>query len=69
MVMHPKDPQLQEKALRALRNLSANCDENKIELANIGGIDSVISAMQVHRDESGVQETGAWTLSRCTFLP
>ena len=35
MVMHSKDPQLQEKGLQALRNLSANCEDNKEELARL----------------------------------
>jgi hypothetical protein len=46
-----------------MRNLSAQCEENKLELANIGGIDAVVTAMQVHRDISGIQEAGAWALS------
>jgi hypothetical protein len=54
MVTHPGDPALQEKALRTIRNLSAQCEENKVELANIGAVDAVVSVMQVHRHVSGV---------------
>jgi hypothetical protein len=63
MVMHPSNTTLQEKALRAIRNLSAQREEHKMVLANIGGIDAVVSAIQVHRDVAGGQEAGAWALS------
>ena len=42
MVMNPDDSQLQYKALRALRNICASVDENKILVANVGGLDAVI---------------------------
>jgi hypothetical protein len=48
MVMHPEDFYLQEKAARALQIICANSEQNKVDLANIGGIDAVISAIQVH---------------------
>jgi hypothetical protein len=63
MVMNPNHVKLLESALRALRNLSFGNDDNKTEIANNGGVDSIISAMQVHRDEAGIQLEGAWTLS------
>jgi hypothetical protein len=63
MVMNPNHVKLLEAALRALRNLSHGNDENKMEIANNGGVDSIIAAMQVNRDEAGIQLEGAWTLS------
>eukprot|EP00980_Cylindrotheca_fusiformis_P016828 scaffold5074_cov99-Cylindrotheca_fusiformis.AAC.10 len=66
MVMNPHHVKLLEAALRALRNLSLGNDDNKTEIANNGGVDSIISAMQVHRDEAGIQLEGAWTLANLT---
>jgi hypothetical protein len=63
MVMHSHEPDVQEKALHALLNLASNNDKVKSELGHMGGIDAVIQAMQVHRDDSAVQECGASVLS------
>jgi len=62
MLMHSDDPYLQERALRALRNLSSHSDDNKQEFINIGGVDSIIRAMQIHRDQLNVQLEGACAL-------
>jgi hypothetical protein len=69
MVMYSKEVEFLVKALRALRNLSTESDENKVEIANTGGVDSVISAMQVHRDEADIQAESAWTLASLATTP
>lgn len=63
MVMNPNHVGVIEASLRALHNLSANNDDNKTEIANNGGVDSMISAMQLHRDDIGIQLEGSWTMA------
>ncbi|KAL7463602.1 hypothetical protein ACHAXS_003961 [Conticribra weissflogii] len=62
MVVNPTDVEVQLQALVALKNLCVRDDENKVVVANAGGIDAVIGAMQSHRNEAKVQEKGSWVL-------
>jgi len=63
MVVNPTDVEVQLEALVALRNLCVRDNENKVVVANAGGIDAVIGAMQSHRNEAKIQERGSWVLS------
>jgi len=49
------------KALHAICAICADHDENKISAINCGIIDSIVSAMQTHRDEADIQAAAALT--------
>jgi len=49
------------KALHAICAICADHDENKLSAINCGIIDSIVSAMQTHRDEADIQAAAALT--------
>lgn len=64
MAIHTEDALVQEKGLRAMRNLCAFSAVNKITLVEeFGAIGIAVAAMQFHREEPGVQGQGAWALA------
>lgn len=66
MIMFSHDLNLLDHALRALSTLSIGCADgdgtNKNIIIDSGAIDSIVSAMQLHRDDSRIQASAAWTL-------
>ena len=53
----------QKKGCRALRNLAVNAD-NKIKIAEQGGIDVILEAMRTCKSHAGVQRVGCGALCR-----
>ncbi len=62
MIMFSDDLDLLDKALRALRNLCHEADENKQSIIDSGAVDSIVSTMQKHRDNAAIQVSAARTL-------
>ena len=46
----------------ALRNLSANNDDNQVKIASLGGIQALVKAMEAYVDSAAVQEQGCAAL-------
>ena len=59
---HPAHPGVQEEACQALRNLTAN-PENDVKLSNLGGIEALLKAMKDHPTVPGVQEQACAALN------
>jgi hypothetical protein len=57
MMRHPSDP-----GNLGFRMETFRLSENRFELF-VRALDVAVTAMQVHRDISGIQEAGAWALS------
>ena len=55
---HPAHAAIQRKGCEALRSLAAKSAENKILIAQVGGIEALVTAMQGHATDPGVQEIG-----------
>ncbi len=62
MIMYSDDFDLLDKALRALRNLCHESDNNKRSITDSGVVDSIVSTMQKHRDNAAIQASAARTL-------
>mmetsp|Transcript_10235 Transcript_10235/g.14920 ORF Transcript_10235/g.14920 Transcript_10235/m.14920 type:complete len:237 (+) Transcript_10235:1-711(+) len=56
-------------ALNAIRALARDSPENKQSIAESGAIDSIVSAMQKHRDDPMIQAAAAWTLGEIALSP
>jgi hypothetical protein len=52
---------VQQPACAALRSLASN-DGNKLKIAEAGGIEAVVAAMEAHTTSDSVQEHGYWAL-------
>ena len=46
----------------ALVNLAANNAENRVKIAEAGGIQAIVEGMDKHKEHAGVQEHGCWAL-------
>jgi len=49
-------------ALKSLMFLAFKNDENKVKIAAVGGIETVLDAMKRHPQHEGVQKQGCWAL-------
>jgi len=65
LMMNPGDKKIAIKALSAISGLCANHDRNmdRLNSVEVDGIDSIISVMHYHRNDSDIQEAGAQALS------
>lgn len=72
MMMHGSESNFLSHALSTLRHLCYNDHNNaqnvKLLIAESGGIDNAIKAMQDHRDVGDVQEKGCWAISTLATL-
>ena len=57
------DPNAATKLLGQLEDLANNNNDNCVAIAEAGGIDCVVSAMQRHAGHTAVQEAGCWALA------
>ena len=70
MMMHGSESDFLSHALSTLRHLCKECHQDNVKLliAESGGIDNAIRAMQDHRDAVDVQEKGCWAISTLATL-
>ncbi len=65
MVIFSNNTMLLERALRALRTFSEGRNsDNAKRVASSGAIDSIVSAMHLHRDDKIIQSSAAWALGK-----
>jgi hypothetical protein len=57
---HREHAEVQKQGCWALRMLAAN-GENKVKIAEAGGIKAIIEGMGTHRENEDVQEQGCWS--------
>lgn len=69
MIMFLDDVKFVKLALNALRALAYDSPDNKRSIAESGAIDSIVSAMQKHRDDPKIQAAAAWTLGEVALSP
>jgi len=69
MIMFMDDVKFVKLALNAIRALARDSPENKQSIAESGAIDSIVSAMQKHRDDPMIQAAAAWTLGEIALSP
>jgi len=62
MIMFSSDIHLLALAMRGLRSLGSGSSSNKHAIVNTGAIDSIVSAMQIHRNDRAIQAASARTL-------
>ena len=62
MIVFSNNLNLLGRALVALRSLSGGSSFNSQTVANSGAIDSIVSAMHLHRDNFLILSSAAWTL-------
>lgn len=62
MIMFSSDIHLLELAMRGLRSLGSGSSSNKHAIVNTGAIDSIVAAMQIHRNDPAIQAASARTL-------
>ena len=62
MAKYPSDPAIQEGACDRLGDLANASDENKVKIANLGGIQAILKAMKDHAAEAKVQENACAAL-------
>ena len=66
MRMNERNANIQEEGLMELRNLAYNNENNKVKIADAGGITTILSAMKTHSSNATVQENGCgalWSLA------
>mmetsp|Transcript_3901 Transcript_3901/g.10209 ORF Transcript_3901/g.10209 Transcript_3901/m.10209 type:complete len:922 (+) Transcript_3901:109-2874(+) len=69
MILHETNPAVQEAALKALRYLCKDCDENQTGFWNLDAIGPVLRALVHHSNEARVQEAGAAVVSMLASNP
>ena len=62
MIMFSSDIHLLQLAMRGLRSLGSGSSSNKHAIVNTGAIDSIVAAMQIHRNDPAIQAASARTL-------
>eukprot|EP00979_Chaetoceros_neogracilis_P017323 scaffold10203_cov272-Chaetoceros_neogracile.AAC.22 len=62
MIMFSSNVRLLELAMNGLRSLGSGSSSKKEAVANTGAIDSIVSAMQIHRNDPAIQSASARTL-------
>ena len=62
MRMNERNANIQEEGLMELRNLAYNNENNKVKIADAGGITTILSAMKTHSSNATVQENGCGAL-------
>jgi hypothetical protein len=62
MIMFSSNVHLLELAMNGLRSLGSGSSSKKEAVANTGAIDSIVSAMQIHRNDPAIQSASARTL-------
>jgi len=63
MILHEDNPGVQEAALTAIQYLCADCEGNQTDFLKLDVIEPIIRAMENHRNEPRLQETGASVIS------
>lgn len=61
MIMFSNDIHLLQLAMRGLRSLGSGSSSNKHAIVNTGAIDSIVAAMQIHRNDPAIQAASART--------
>jgi len=61
---HPASAAIQREGCEALRNLTAQNDQNRAQIARVGGIEALVTAMQGHPTDPVVQEQACMALFR-----
>jgi len=69
MILHEDDPSVQEAALTAIQYLCEDCEENQTGFWKLDAIEPVLRAMEHHRNEPIVQESGALVVSMLAGNP
>ena len=67
MSMHTAEADVCQHGCQRLKELASTDEGKRSEIATVGGIDVVLTAMQKHREQAGVQEAACGALWNLAF--